>query len=387
MKVALITARFPWPPYTGERVRTVAWLDALGSGHEVTLLTPAGRLPAPYGDVSLVPAPLSLAGAAGGASKVLTRGLPASSLLAARYAWPQALARALASAGRFDLAIVILTRLHPWVAARLGATPVLLDAIDSLAESARERGRATVPPWSWVWRWEARRLERLEHSVAARVASVLVVADGERAGFGGSAETIPLGIEPEPLVEGAPRDFDLGFWGRLGFFANADAASWLLGAVWPRVRNQLPDARLLIAGADAPRRLRAANGRDGVTVFSPMGDRAALARRVKVAVLPLRFGTGISTKALEAAEAGCALVATAAGVRGVAPLAAEAVLAGDAESLAAATCRLLRDEAERVRRGRALRDAVSNHFGRADALRRMCETAEAVARTGVSARR
>ncbi|MEO8382224.1 MAG: hypothetical protein ABI779_21360, partial [Acidobacteriota bacterium] len=42
MNVLVIASRFPWPPYSGDRLRTTIWLDALAPHANVTLVAPAG---------------------------------------------------------------------------------------------------------------------------------------------------------------------------------------------------------------------------------------------------------------------------------------------------------------------------------------------------------
>src|SRR5450759_886130 len=57
-------------------------------------------------------------------------------------------------------------------------------------------------------------------------------------------------------------------------------------------RRAVPDARLLVGGADAPGEVRASEGREGVEVVSPVTDMAAFLRRARVVALPVDFGTG-----------------------------------------------------------------------------------------------
>ncbi len=136
-----------------------------------------------------------------------------------------------------------------------------------------------------------------------------------------------------------------------------------------------PGATLLLAGADAPPFVRRRHGRDGITVISPMADRGALLRTVKVALLPLRFGTGQSNKILEAAEASCALVATPEALRGLAAIEREAEVASTTEGLAERVLALLADPAAAAAQGRRLRDAVEREYSRAAACERLAEIA------------
>ena len=106
-----------------------------------------------------------------------------------------------------------------------------------------------------------------------------------------------------------------------------------------------------------------------------MDDRAALLRRVRVALFPIRFGSGQPTKVLEAAEAGCAIVATPAGVRGVGELAFNALVGRDPAELAAHAVAMLRDPDRTVARGRAARAIVERDYSLDAALARLAALA------------
>ncbi|NCO69665.1 MAG: glycosyltransferase, partial [Acidobacteria bacterium] len=209
---------------------------------------------------------------------------------------------------------------------------------------------------------------------ARRWDGVVVVAPAEAQAFGAGAVAIPHGVEIAPLP-GVVRTFDIGFWGRLAYFANRDAARRLLDEIWPRIRAARPGATLLIAGADAPGFVRAADGRDGITVASPIADRRAWTSRVRVALFPVRFGTGQANKVMEAAESGCAVVTTPEGIRGLPELAAEAVVASAPAVLADAVISLLQDPVAAELAGQRLRGAVVAHYDRAAAGRSLAEAA------------
>jgi glycosyltransferase involved in cell wall biosynthesis len=371
VRALVVASRFPWPPVTGDRLRTALWLEALAGKAEVTLVTPPGSLPAGGPRFTHVAASSSGSQLVRAALAVIQRGLPATALLAAGRDWSEALARA---GGPFDVAVVVLARTDPWVFPHLRARRNVLDAIDSLAANLAERARHAGGPAAWLWRLESARTARLEADASRRYDRVLVVAGSEAAAFGDVASVVPIGVELRPAGSGT-RDFDVGFTGRLAYFANRDAARWLLEAIWPRVRAALPGATLLLAGADAPASIRGWHGRDGISVFSPVADPPALLRRVRVALLPLRFGTGQSVKALEAAEAACAIVATPAGVRGVGPLAEAVATAERPDDLAAQVVGLLRDEARRQEAGERARQIVAAGFDRRDACARLAAVA------------
>ncbi len=108
-----------------------------------------------------------------------------------------------------------------------------------------------------------------------------------------------------------------------------------------------------------------------MSVVSPIGDRATLLRQVKVAVLPLRFGSGQSNKVLEAAEASCALVATPEAVRGLEAIATHSLIERDPASFAARALELLGDPPRLAAAGSRLRRVVERSYSRAAACERM----------------
>jgi glycosyltransferase involved in cell wall biosynthesis len=139
------------------------------------------------------------------------------------------------------------------------------------------------------------------------------------------------------------------------------------------VRREVPEARLVLGGADAPAWLAARSGRDGVEVASPVADMAAFLRRVRVAVAPVAMGTGTPNKLFEAFEAGAAVVASEAVIAraasgGEAP---PALPAGTDEEFAAAIVALLRDAraaAEAGARGRTWVEAYADRRRSVEAL-------------------
>jgi glycosyltransferase involved in cell wall biosynthesis len=276
---------------------------------------------------------------------VFRRGLPLQSLLAAPYDWDGAIAAAQRELGPFDTVIVILTRVDPWVRASLGEGVTILDAIDSLRRNAKERGNAASLMTRWFWRHEERRLARAEADISNAYDRIVVVSGEEQSEFGPRAIVIENSVPITPLDFDPPRRFDFGFWGRLAYFANADAAMWLIDEIWPAILDRNPSATCVIAGADAPRSLRRAAERRSVTLLSPVGDMATLARSVRVAILPIRYGSGQSNKVLEAGEAGCAIVATRRVMRSLALLTPHVRVANDASSLATAAIELLASDA------------------------------------------
>jgi len=365
-------SRFPWPPYIGDRLRGSIWIAALARCAEVTLIAPAGTPPPDVPPFRFVAVRRSLPRFVRGVLRLLRHRLPLQCLMSAPYDWRNAVVRARQTSGPFDVTVVILSRMHPWLKNSLEGHTVL-DAVDSLRRSADERARAAGLATRWLWRMEERRMARLEREAASAYENVVVVSDDERKDFG-AAVAVTIGVSTKPLDD-APRAFDFGFWGRFPYFANADAASWLLEEIWPAIRALNSGATLIMGGADAPSSLRKAAHRRGVTLVSPVGDISNFARNIRIALVPLRFGSGQSTKVLEAAEAGCAIVGTPQAFRGLAPLAGHARIESSTAGFARAAVDLLADDEGRMRQGRQLRDAVTAGYARSVTFDRLAAIA------------
>jgi len=351
VNVLLLAARPPLPPHTGDRLRLGIWIEALRGRANGLVAVPGG---AAIEGVTVIRARLSIASFIAAAIRVAKEGLPLHTLISAPWNWDAAIA----AAGPVDVAVVLLSRTYVWVAPSLRDTPVVLDAIDSLAANAEERARSSRGIARIFWKFEAKRMLPLEKKLAARATAVVTVSENETAIFGAKTTAIPIGVELHD-VEETGRDFDAGFWGRLAYFANEDAVRQLVDVVWPRLLSLRPHSTLLIAGSEAPTWVRRLDGTRGITVLSPMTDRPRLLRRVKIALFPLRFGTGQSTKTLEAAEASCTVVGTPLAFRALPRLAAEGVVESDVAKLADRAAELLADGERLTRTGKRMREIVA----------------------------
>ena len=374
MRVLVIASRFPWPSYTGDRMRATIWLSALAPHARVALVAPEGEIPPGNRAFEFYPAPRSLARGVRAGLAVLRDRLPLQSLLAAPYDWEGPIAAARRDFDGFDATVVVLARADPWVRESIPEGTRILDAIDSLRRNAEERGNAASKLSRWFWRQEERRLARAELDASRAYDRIVVVSDEETSQFGANAVAIVNSVVVAPLDLNAPRRFDFGFWGRLAYFANADAALWLIGEIWPMILERRPSASCVIAGADAPRSIRRAAERRGIALLSPVDDISTLARSVRVALIPIRYGSGQLNKVLEASEAGCSIVATRQALRGLAPFLPHVLLAADPSAFAKAAIDLLEPE---VGAGMAagLRRVVATNYSRDQVLAQLADIA------------
>jgi hypothetical protein len=366
VKAVLLVPRLPGTGYTGDRLRAELHLAALAkAGYETAIVGGIAR-----GEDSL-----RVSDAASVHPVRLDRSrLPAALVRAAASGEP--LQSALFT-GSFDAAIREAARgadlfvglLLPRLLAHVGTLPALprvVDFVDALAEAARQAANDDPAPWRRAyWEAEAPRLARAEKRAAQGAVVLFATTPHDASHLPSGTRAVANGVDLAPLAAG-PRGPVVAFSGRLLYRPNVLAVKRLLADIWPRVRREVPEARLLLGGADAPGWLRARSGTDGVEVVSPVPDMAAFLRGARIAVAPVAMGTGTPNKLFEAFEAGAAVVASDALVArtaadGPAPPARTART--DVE-FSAALVALLRDPAAAAREGALGRAWVEAHADR-----------------------
>ena len=156
---------------------------------------------------------------------------------------------------------------------------------------------------------------------------------------------------------------DLLFFGSYGWFPNEDAITTFVAEGFPRIRAERPDARLAVAGRNAPESVRALGDRPGVEFVGEIEDLGRAVRDASVVVAPLRIGGGTRLKVLESMAWGAPVVTTTAGFEGVdARPDADVAVAGDWQGFADRTVELLDSPGRRARLSRNARRRVEQVY-------------------------
>lgn len=136
------------------------------------------------------------------------------------------------------------------------------------------------------------------------------------------------------------------FLGTLSWEPNIDGLEWFVSEVWPLVQTQDPTARLVIGGNEPPSSLtdRAAN--DGtISVVGFVTEPEEYFSRARVVIAPLRFGSGMKLKVLDALMRGIPAVTTPIGVESIDALDGEHIIVAESPAaMATGVVRLLNDQ-------------------------------------------
>jgi sugar transferase (PEP-CTERM/EpsH1 system associated) len=213
-------------------------------------------------------------------------------------------------------AVVSASSLVPYLRrSRLCDMPAFVDLMDVDSEKWFDFAAVTRGPKRLLYRIEARRLRKLEASLAKTVAGVALVSRAEAdiyEEFAG-AETATVATNGVDLDYFTPVDENTipacAFVGALDYLPNVDAAVWFTKEVWPRVRAKHPHAEFWLIGRKPNASVKLLAAEAGIKLIGQVPDVRPHLARAAVAVVPMRLSRGLQNKVLEALAMAKAVVA------------------------------------------------------------------------------
>jgi glycosyltransferase involved in cell wall biosynthesis len=197
-----------------------------------------------------------------------------------------------------------------------------------------------LPYWmDAVFRAEQRRMLRFERTIVQQFGRVAVLAQPDL------RYLTSLSSPASPVVR-IPYAVDLAYFsqtvrrpaahsplfvfvGQLGYIPNQDAVRQLVGEVWPAIRRRWPRARMRVVGARPGRSLRALLATCDVELAADVEDVRTELEDATALLVPMRLGTGIQTKVLEAMAAGVPVICSGFANRGINATPGEHLLVAD----------------------------------------------------------
>jgi len=111
---------------------------------------------------------------------------------------------------------------------------------------------------------------------------------------------IPNGVDHsyfKPVIK--EKTFDVVFTGNMAYPPNVDAAEFLIKDIMPKVWKNMPDIKVLLAGASPVKKVLSLRSKL-VEISGWMDDIRDSYSSAKVFIAPMRIGTGLQNKLLEA---------------------------------------------------------------------------------------
>jgi polysaccharide biosynthesis protein PslH len=389
MRILFLTPRFPYPPVKGDTLRAYHQIRLLSREHRISLLSLSeaevgsearAHMEGMCERVEVVPLPRWRVGLNLALGAFSREPLQVRYFASSRY---RTLLLELLGEEKYDLVHVALIRMLPYVW-HLSEVPVVVDLIDSLALNLSARAEGAPVPWRLLYRLEWGRVRRYERAAASRFPALFVSSETDHAAIGGRGRVrvVPNGVDVErfafrPQEGRAPQT--LVFTGNMGYAPNEEAVLLFARDVWPLLRRDHPQLRFHVVGTNPSSLVRALGGSEGIEVLGEVPDVAEHLGRATIAICPMRSGSGIQNKVLEAMSTGTPVVATPIANRGVgAEDGRELLVAEEAAQFAEAVTRLLADAELRARLAEGGRSLVERRFRWEEHTQALAETYSAV---------
>ncbi len=197
---------------------------------------------------------------------------------------------------------------------------------------------------------QARRTKALELGVMRKSDATIVISEAERVLLQKEAPDLRIAAIPYVReVHGSAASFqqrrDLVFIGGFLFDPNVDALKYFAEEIWPLIRVQLPELRLLVVGSGMVPEVISIGRIPGIEILGFVENITPIFSRCRLSIAPLRYGAGIKGKVGTSIRHGVPCVATPVAAEGMGLQDRVNVMIGrDAAAFAAAVIEAYQDE-------------------------------------------
>ena len=308
MKIFVLLSRVPYPIEKGDKLRAFHHIRCLAQNHEIVLCALSDSSVHPealniLGEIckAVHIIPIKPAGMIWNLLKAFVNGNP----LQVGYFYrssAQARISELIKQHKPDHIFCQLIRVSEYV--KELPIPKTLDYQDIFSMGAKRQAE-TAPFWKRPFLLlEYRRLLNYEKSIFDKFDHKCIISAPDRELLShpdrNKVVIIPNGVDHDffqPLAR--PKKFDIVFTGNMGYPPNIDAAQFIAKDIFPLVLKKIPTATLLIAGANPHASVKSLQS-DNINVSGWMPDIRESYATSRIFIAPMRIGTGLQNKLLEA---------------------------------------------------------------------------------------
>ena len=244
----------------------------------------------------------------------------------------------------------------------------------SIWERMRENAPWFLKP---VYQIEESRIKQYEGMLVEQFDHTMVVIDpdrdlllagaknGQASALNERISSIPIAVDAQVLqpIQRLPNSRNILTLGTLSYPPNADGIRWFMQEIFPLVQQAVPDVTLTVIGKNPPADFGQMAELSGgaIKVTGYVDDLTPYMEAAALMVVPVRAGSGMRVRLLEAFARAMPTVTTTIGLEGIhAEADKEILLADDPVSFATATVNLLNNpdlQAKLAENGRHLAEA------------------------------
>ncbi|MEN6520991.1 MAG: glycosyltransferase family 4 protein [Armatimonadota bacterium] len=381
MKILFLTQLFPYPPVCGGTIRSCNILRHLGVKHDVVLVSFVREDPTAEQmgvaasfcrEVHTVPIRRSAAANVKFAVRSLFSHDPFI-IARDRVAEMQRTVDGLLAPGGFDMVYVDHLQMAqymdrwdhiPWV---LDEHNVEWKIIERMAQGERLSAKGLYAAIEW------KKLKKWELSACEKADLILTVTETDKATLlserrsSGNITCIPIGVDFDsfPRAGLSPNARNILSIGTMSWPPNIDSILYFADEIYPEIKSRSDGVKLVIAGSKPPGSIKRLSRLDNtIEVTGFVHDLSALTSEAAVFIVPLRSGSGLRVKILNAMAMGLPVVSTSVGCEGIGAEHGRHLLIADTpQAFSDAVLRLLSDFGLRKQLAEAGREFVLSNYG------------------------
>lgn len=375
MKLLVMLSRFPYPLEKGDKLRAYHQLVDLSKDHEVHLCCLTDKLPTEPEKAEVLKVCTELY--VFKLSKLqqffrLVYAAFSSKPFQVHYFYQSSIAKQIKEiieAVKPDHIYAQLVRCTEYVK-NFHEMPKTLDYMDALNKNYSRRVPSSSGITKFLVKEEAKRLVAYEHLVFDYFEKHTIISQQDKEliyhTHRDKISVVPNGVDhayfsPEP-TEKSDKTTDLIFTGNMGYLPNEDAALFLIRDIMPLLWQKNSSLTLTIAGANPSSEL-AALASEKIIITGWVDDIRTEFHKAKIFIAPMRQGTGLQNKLLEAMSMSLPSVTTPLANNALNATPNEHLYVYDTnEELVTAVMHLLSDDSARESMGAAAREFILENY-------------------------
>ena len=310
MKIFVLLPRIPWPLEKGDKLRAYNQIKQLALNNEVILcaLNTDKNINKDDARKALQPYCSSIHFFDVGKMSILTnlaiaffKGLP----IQCGYFYNKKIHKKiqeLIKEHKPDMLFGQLLRTAEYI--RHEKTPKTIDYQDVFSMGMKRRYEIAPFYLKPFFNMEYKRLRRYEHDIFDDfdVKTIISVQDRDDIDHPKKEEIliVPNGVDHEYYTpQNQEKKYDIVFTGNMAYAPNVNAVEYLANHIMPLVWKHLPDAKLYIAGATPDPRVKKVAS-ENIIISGWLDDMRDAYAQSRIFIAPMRIGTGLQNKLLEA---------------------------------------------------------------------------------------
>jgi polysaccharide biosynthesis protein PslH len=342
MKILFVAPRFPYPLTQGDRLLCYHRLRTLSQSHEITLITfyqspqeidNLPKLSQFCQNIHTVYLPRwkSLRNCV---RNLFVSQLPLQIAYYQLDRFQDELDRII-STDKFDVIHFLMLRVAEY---RLNSNiPQIIEIVDSMQLNLQTRIPFESPIKRYLYQEELKRITKYENQLDRRFNKIIVCAEKDAEFLVLDRKYLAIvstGTDIELFRASSNRNIDRStlniiFTGKMSYAPNIHAARWFVNNCWQLLKQELPDVRLTIAGADPPPEIIKFDRIPGIHVTGFVPSIVDILNQSDIAITPMQSGSGMQSKIFEAMSCSLPVITTSLGLGSIEAKVGEEILVAD----------------------------------------------------------